>query len=86
MQQEAKRIRHCALSLVGEPIIYPAINEFLARLHDNKISSFLVTNAQVGVVLGVLGALDQTSPSFFTHGQFLAACLQDKIANHPRYQ
>lgn len=44
--EEAKRIRHCALSLVGEPIIYPAINEFLARLHDNKISSFLVTNAQ----------------------------------------
>ncbi|KAF4967081.1 hypothetical protein F66182_17939, partial [Fusarium sp. NRRL 66182] len=26
---EAMRIRHCALSLVGEPIFYPHINEFL---------------------------------------------------------
>ena len=45
--QEAERIRHCALSLVGEPIIYPHINRFLGLLHENGISSFLVTNAQV---------------------------------------
>eukprot|EP00041_Stephanoeca_diplocostata_P020152 m.445050 g.445050 ORF g.445050 m.445050 type:complete len:292 (+) comp21490_c1_seq5:212-1087(+) len=38
--------RHCALSLVGEPIMYPKINEFLDMLHHRKISSFLVTNAQ----------------------------------------
>jgi len=44
--QEAERIRHCALSLVGEPIIYPHINRFLGLLHENGISSFLVTNAQ----------------------------------------
>jgi tRNA wybutosine-synthesizing protein 1 len=37
---------HCALSLVGEPIMYPEINRFLRMLHDKKISSFLVTNAQ----------------------------------------
>ena len=45
--KEAERIRHCALSLVGEPIIYPHINRFLGLLHENGISSFLVTNAQV---------------------------------------
>lgn len=44
--QEAMTIRHCALSLVGEPIFYPHINEFLALLHAEKISSFLVCNAQ----------------------------------------
>ncbi|KAL8742268.1 MAG: hypothetical protein Q9190_005220 [Brigantiaea leucoxantha] len=44
--QEAMRIRHCALSLVGEPIFYPHINEFLELLHKEKISSFLVCNAQ----------------------------------------
>lgn len=44
--QEAMTIRHCALSLVGEPIFYPHINEFLALLHADKISSFLVCNAQ----------------------------------------
>jgi len=44
--QEAMRIRHCALSLVGEPIFYPHINEFTAMLHKEHISSFLVCNAQ----------------------------------------
>ncbi|KAK2799090.1 hypothetical protein FQN50_008596 [Emmonsiellopsis sp. PD_5] len=43
---EAMRIRHCALSLVGEPIFYPHINEFLDLLHNEHISSFLVCNAQ----------------------------------------
>ena len=44
--QEAMRIRHCALSLVGEPIFYPHINEFVSLLHKEHISSFLVCNAQ----------------------------------------
>lgn len=44
--QEAMTVRHCALSLVGEPIMYPQINEFLELLHSKSISSFLVTNAQ----------------------------------------
>jgi len=44
--QEAMRVRHCALSLVGEPIFYPHINEFLSLLHAKRISSFLVCNAQ----------------------------------------
>ncbi|KAJ6164643.1 hypothetical protein N7470_003315 [Penicillium chermesinum] len=43
---EAMRIRHCALSLVGEPIFYPHINRFLDMLHAEHISSFLVCNAQ----------------------------------------
>ena len=44
--REANEIRHCALSLVGEPIMYPQINRFLELLHARGISSFLVTNAQ----------------------------------------
>jgi len=44
--EDASRIRHCALSLVGEPIMYPHINEYVKLLHSNNISSFLVTNAQ----------------------------------------
>ncbi|KAL2869167.1 flavodoxin and radical SAM domain protein [Aspergillus lucknowensis] len=43
---EAMRIRHCALSLVGEPIFYPHINRFIDLLHSEHISSFLVCNAQ----------------------------------------
>ena len=43
---DAFQIRHCALSLVGEPIIYPEINKFVDLLHKKNISTFLVTNAQ----------------------------------------
>ena len=44
--EEAHTVRHCALSLVGEPIMYPKIDEFLADLHRRDISTFLVTNGQ----------------------------------------
>lgn len=44
--EACKTVRHCALSLVGEPIIYPRINELLDALHGRGISSFMVTNAQ----------------------------------------
>ena len=43
---DAQTVRHCALSLVGEPIFYPKINELLEILHSKLISTFLVTNAQ----------------------------------------
>lgn len=56
---EALRIRHCALSLVGEPIFYPYINEFLALLHNERISSFLVCNAQHPDQLAALKAVTQ---------------------------
>merc|ERR1712087_671735 len=46
LEEAQSRIRHCALSLVGEPIMYPHINEYLSLLHSKHISTFLVTNAQ----------------------------------------
>ncbi|KAK5008784.1 hypothetical protein LTR28_003510 [Elasticomyces elasticus] len=57
--QEAMKIRHCALSLVGEPIFYPHINELLAMLHREHISSFLVCNAQHPEQLAALGPVTQ---------------------------
>ena len=44
--EEAFSARHCALSLVGEPIMYPEINNFVKLLHSKGISTFMVTNAQ----------------------------------------
>ncbi|KAM4627157.1 S-adenosyl-L-methionine-dependent tRNA 4-demethylwyosine synthase TYW1 [Polymixia lowei] len=44
--EEGLAVKHCALSLVGEPIMYPEINAFLRLLHSHRISSFVVTNAQ----------------------------------------
>lgn len=43
---EGMNPRHCALSLVGEPIMYPEINKLVKELHNRRISTFLVTNAQ----------------------------------------
>lgn len=44
--EEGLQPQHCALSLVGEPIMYPEINKFVDLLHEKGISTFLVTNAQ----------------------------------------
>lgn len=43
---EMENVRHVALSLTGEPITYPLINEILKAFHEKRISTFLVTNAQ----------------------------------------
>ncbi len=44
--EESKTVKHVALSLTGEPIIYPKFNEICADFHDRGISTFVVTNAQ----------------------------------------
>lgn len=56
---EAKTIRHCALSLVGEPIMYPRINELLQQLHNRQISTFLVTNGQFPDAIDTLKPITQ---------------------------
>lgn len=55
--EDAKLPAHCALSLVGESIMYPEINKLMQNLHEyiyiilfilnsKHISTFLVTNGQ----------------------------------------
>lgn len=44
--KEAKEVLHFAISLVGEPLVYPRINELVKELDKRRISSFLVTNGQ----------------------------------------
>lgn len=44
--KEMKDIRHVALSLIGEPITYPKLNELIDKFHKRRISTFLVTNGQ----------------------------------------
>ena len=51
--------RHCALSLVGEPIMYPEIDKFVSLLHAKRISTFLVTNAQFPDAITNLPAITQ---------------------------
>lgn len=56
---KAFQVRHCALSLVGEPIMYPYINKFVELLHEKGISSFLVCNAQHPEALESIGKVTQ---------------------------
>lgn len=44
--KESLDVKHVALSLTGEPITYPKINELVKKFHERGISTFLVTNAQ----------------------------------------
>jgi len=44
--EKSKTIKHVALSLTGEPIIYPKMNELIDKFNKDGISTFLVTNAQ----------------------------------------
>ena len=57
--QEAHTVRHCALSLVGEPIMYPRIVDLLQELHNRKISTFLVTNGQHPEAINSLNPITQ---------------------------
>ncbi|ETW31815.1 hypothetical protein PFFCH_00781 [Plasmodium falciparum FCH/4] len=57
--EKAMNIKHCALSLVGEPIMYPEINKLIDELHKRNISTFLVTNAQFPQELENLNTVTQ---------------------------
>lgn len=57
--EEAADVRHCALSLVGEPVLYPRFSELLAQLHERRISTFVVTNGQFPTQLEALPRVTQ---------------------------
>lgn len=57
--------RHCALSLVGEPIMYPEINRLVDELHRRRISTFLVTNAQFPEKIRMLKPITQVCMLLF---------------------
>ncbi|MGC2034049.1 MAG: 4-demethylwyosine synthase TYW1 [Thermoplasmata archaeon] len=42
--EQSQSPRHIAISLTGEPTLYPKMNRFLALCHEKNITTFLVTN------------------------------------------
>lgn len=42
--KEALEPRHVAISLTGEPTLYPALSRYIQMCHDNNMTTFLVTN------------------------------------------
>lgn len=57
--EKSKEIKHVALSLTGEPIMYPKINELIKKFHSDGISTFLVTNAQYPEAINNLAPITQ---------------------------
>jgi tRNA wybutosine-synthesizing protein 1 len=53
--EESRNPRHIAISLTGEPTLYPKMNRFLELCHERNITTFLVTN---GTNPDALRALD----------------------------
>ncbi len=57
--EQSQNIRHVALSLTGEPIVYPKISELINLFHKQKISTFLVTNGQYPELIKSLASVTQ---------------------------
>jgi len=66
--------RHCALSLVGEPIMYPEINSLVDELHRRRISTFLVTNAQFPEKIGMLKPITQVCQFYLISASWKCIC------------
>ncbi len=54
---EANEPAHVALSLTGEPLFYPKMNELIREFHSRGISTFLVTNGTMANALKNLAVL-----------------------------
>jgi tRNA wybutosine-synthesizing protein 1 len=44
MYQEARNPKHIAISLAGEPTLYPFLSDFIEEIERRQMTSFLVTN------------------------------------------
>lgn len=57
---EAQRVKHFAISLDGEPTLYPQLSELITQLHKRDISTFVVTN---GTMPNRIAELLETPPT-----------------------
>jgi tRNA wybutosine-synthesizing protein 1 len=55
--KEAKEPKHVAISLAGEPTLYPYLGEFIEECHKRRLTTFLVTNGTLPKVLEELDPL-----------------------------
>jgi tRNA wybutosine-synthesizing protein 1 len=51
MYDEARNPKHVAISLAGEPTLYPFLSDLVEEVHDRGMTSFLVTNGTQPQVL-----------------------------------
>lgn len=57
---EATKPKHAAISLIGEPTLYPFLDELISEFHKKEMTTFLVTN---GTNPDVLDGLSKVTPT-----------------------
>jgi len=55
--EEAQQPKHVAISLAGEPTLYPSLSELIEECHNRGLTTFLVTNGTQPDVLAHLDPL-----------------------------
>jgi len=80
--REAQEPKHCAISLAGEPTLYPKINELIEECGRRGMTSFLVTNGQHPEVLDHIAEPTQlyisvVAPDPKTYGAICRPTLED---------
>ena len=73
---EARDPKHVAISLAGEPTLYPLLSDFIDEIHDRGMTSFLVTNGTRPDVLSEISLPTQlyitlAAPDKNTHSRLL---------------
>ncbi len=79
---EAREPKHVAISLAGEPTLYPYLSEFIEEIQNRGMTSFLVTNGTRPDVLESLYLPTQlyitlAAPDRETHSRLLRPSVKD---------
>jgi tRNA wybutosine-synthesizing protein 1 len=62
---ESMRPKHFAISLSGEPTMYPYLGDMISEIHSRKMTSFLVTNGTLPDRVQALVDSDQRPTQFY---------------------
>jgi tRNA wybutosine-synthesizing protein 1 len=79
---EARNPKHVAISLAGEPSLYPFLSDFIDEVHRRGMTSFLVTNGTRPDVLSEITLPTQlyvtlAAPDEATHARLLKPGIKD---------
>lgn len=79
---EAREPKHVAISLAGEPTLYPFLSDFIEEIHRREMTSFLVTNGTTPDTLAELSLPTQlyitlAAPDRETHARLLKPGIPD---------
>ncbi|MFW9931830.1 MAG: 4-demethylwyosine synthase TYW1, partial [Candidatus Thorarchaeota archaeon] len=79
---EAREPKHVAISLAGEPTLYPLLSDLVDEVHNRGMTSFLVTNGTRPEVLSKMSLPTQlyitlAAPDEETHSKLLRPGIKD---------